>query len=134
MWSLETLEQQLRRHFLFIHTTRSRSENKNKVSYPYPPHQHKPNPGFQAFDLQGKKLINLPVLVQKELKVLKREARHLSLPLPNPGTWMPGQLLTTAPKPKAALNTQILKCEPSVGLQHKPHTLCGKPSKILQAQ
>lgn len=80
------------------------------------------------------------MLVPKELDVFKtagREASHLSLPFPNPETWMPGQLPITAPKPKAVVQLQTPKpprAEPSVGFQHKPRAACGKASKILQAQ
>lgn len=99
-----------RTDFLFIHTTRSRSENKGSCPYP-----HHPNTNLIQNSeplTHRKKSINLPVLAQKELELLKsagREASHLSLPFPNPGTWMPGQLPITAPKPKAAVQLQTPK-------------------------
>lgn len=104
MQSLETLEQQLRRK-VFCLPMPSEAEVRTKAAVL----THHPNANpIQDFEplTHRKKSINLPVLVQNELEVLKsagRGASHLSLPFPNPGTWMPGHLPTTAPKPKAVV-------------------------------
>lgn len=104
MWTLETLEQQLRRQIFCLPMPPETEVRTKAVVLTYHPNTNLIQDSEPL--THRKKSINLPVLVQNELEVLKnpgRGASHLSFPFPNPGTWMPGHLPVTPPKPKAVV-------------------------------